>query len=298
MNNMTFPKLADPKLSRIAGYAALLLLAVVSLLPVWVALKTALTLPNDFFSSASSLVPPTFTLQNFARVLGFETDIVLTSAQTAPIDFALALRNSLIYTGLLVTGQLFFSALAAYAFARLRFPGRDVLFVLFLSATMIPSIVLFIPNFVLIRELGLINTFAGMVAPNILMVPFAVFFLRQFFISSPKELEEAARLEGLSHFQIFWHIALPLQRGPMATLAILLSINAWNDFFWPFLVGREDSVRPLAVALAEFQSQTGQGQPDWTGLMAAVMLSIIPILFLLAFFGRRIVESLQTSGMK
>ena len=287
-----------PTVSRIAGYAALVVLAVVSLLPVWVALKTALTLPNDFFSSASSLLPPTLTLQNFARVLGFATDIQLSSAQAAPIDFGLALRNSVIYAGLLVTGQLFFSALAAYAFARLRFPGRDMLFVAFLSATMIPSIVLFIPNFVLIRELGLINTFAGMVAPNILMVPFAVFFLRQFFISSPKELEEAARLEGLSHFQIFWHIALPLQRGPMATLAILLSINAWNDFFWPFLVGREDSVRPLAVALAEFQSQTGQGQPDWTGLMAAVLLSIIPVLFLLAFFGRRIVESLQTSGMK
>lgn len=284
--------------TRISGYAALVLLAVISLLPVWVALKTALTLPGDFFSSASSLVPPEFTLQNFARVLGFETDIVLTSAVAAPIDFGLALRNSVIYAGLLVTGQLFFSSLAAYAFARLRFPGRDGLFVAFLSATMIPSIVLFIPNFVLIRELGLINTFAGMVAPNILMVPFAVFFLRQFFISSPKELEEAARLEGLTHFQIFWHIALPLQRGPMATLAILLSINAWNDFFWPFLVGREDSVRPLAVALAEFQSQTGQGQPDWTGLMAAVMLSIIPILILLMVFGRRIVESLQTSGMK
>lgn len=290
--------MTHPNLSRIAGYAALIILAFISLLPVWVALKTALTLPNDFFSSASSLVPPTFTLQNFARVLGIETDLKLSSVQAAPIDFGLALRNSVIYAGLLVTGQLFFSALAAYAFARLRFPGRDFLFVAFLSATMIPSIVLFIPNFVLIRELGLINTFAGMVAPNILMVPFAVFFLRQFFISSPKELEEAARLEGLSHFQIFWHIALPLQRGPMATLAILLSINAWNDFFWPFLVGREDSVRPLAVALAEFQSQTGQGQPDWTGLMAAVMLSIIPILFLLAFFGRRIVESLQTSGMK
>lgn len=290
--------MTKPPFSRIAGYAALLVLATISLLPVWVALKTALTLPNDFFSSASSLVPPTFTLQNFARVLGFETDIVLSSAVAAPIDFGLALRNSVIYAGLLVTGQLFFSALAAYAFARLRFPGRDWLFVAFLSATMIPSIVLFIPNFVLIRELDLINTFAGMVAPNILMVPFAVFFLRQFFISSPKELEEAARLEGLSHFQIFWHIALPLQRGPMATLAILLSINAWNDFFWPFLVGRDESVRPLAVALAEFQSQTGQGQPDWTGLMAAVMLSIIPILFLLAFFGRRIVESLQTSGLK
>jgi multiple sugar transport system permease protein len=285
-------------LARLSGYLALVILAIISLLPVWIALKTALTLPRDFFGSASSLVPPEFTLQNFARVLGFETEIVLTSVRAAPIDFGLALRNSVIYTAALVTGQLFFSALAAYAFARLRFPGRDALFVAFLSATMIPSIVLFIPNFVLVRELGLINTFAGMVAPNILMVPFAVFFLRQFFISSPRELEEAARLEGLSHFQIFWHIALPLQRGPMATLAILLSINAWNDFFWPFLVGREDSVRTLAVALVEFQAQTGQAQPDWTGLMAAVMLSIIPILFLLVFFGRRIVESLQTSGMK
>ena len=169
-------------LTRLSGYLALVALAVISLLPVWVALKTALTMPGDFFSSASSLIPSEITFQNFARVLGFETDIVLNSAVAAPIDFGLALRNSLIYAGLLVTGQLFFSSLAAYAFARLRFPGRDALFVAFLSATMIPSIVLFIPNFVLIRELGLINTFTGMVAPNILMVPFAVFFLRQFFI--------------------------------------------------------------------------------------------------------------------
>ncbi len=284
--------------ARISGYAALVVFAFISLLPVWVTLKTALSHPQDVFAEASSLIPHAPTMGNFARALGMPSDVTLISARSAPIDFALALRNSVIYAAILVTGQLFFSALAAYAFARLRFPGRDKLFIAFIAATMIPSIVLFIPNFVLIRQLGLINTFAGMVAPNILMVPFAVFFLRQFFISSPKELEEAARLEGLGHFQIFWHIALPLQKGPLATLAILLSINAWNDFFWPYLVGRDDSVRPLAVALAEFQSQTGQGTPDWTGLMAAVMLSIIPILFLLVFFGRQIVESLQTSGMK
>lgn len=290
--------MASISLTRLSGYAALVVIAIVSLLPVWIALKTALTLPGDFFSSAGSLLPPEPTLQNFYRVLGLESDVVLSGSSSSPINFALALRNSVIYAGLLVTGQLFFSALAAYAFARLRFPGRDTLFVCFIAATMIPSIVLFIPNFVLIREPGLINTFAGMVAPNILMVPFAVFFLRQFFISSPRELEEAARLEGLGHFRIFWHIALPLQRGPLATLTILLTINAWNDFFWPYLVGRADAVRPLAVALADFQSQSGQGQPDWTGLMAAVMLSIIPILIVLVVFGRRIVESLQTSGMK
>ena len=280
------------------GYAILALFCFVSLLPIWMAFKIALTWPTDVFASAGSLGVASITWGNFLRVLGLPSEVVLTSSSGSPINFLLALRNSVIYTGLLVSGQLFFSALAAYAFARLRFPGRDAIFYAFIAATMIPSIVLFIPNFVLIRQLGLLNTFAGMVAPNILMIPFAVFFLRQFFLSAPRELEEAARLDGLSWFQVFWHVALPLQKGPIATLAILLSIQAWNDFFWPFLVGRDEDVRVMAVALQAFQSQTGQGQPDWTGMMAAVMLSIIPILVMLVVFGRRIVESLQTSGMK
>lgn len=282
----------------VVGYAILAVFCFVSLLPIWMAFKIALTWPADVFASASHLGLGSITWGNFLRVLGLPSEVVLTSASGSPINFMLALRNSVIYTGLLVAGQLFFSSLAAYAFARLRFPGRDAIFYAFIAATMIPSIVLFIPNFVLIRQLGLLNTFAGMVAPNILMIPFAVFFLRQFFISAPRELEEAARLDGLSWFQVFWHVALPLQKGPVATLAILLSINAWNDFFWPFLVGRDEGVRVMSVALQAFQSQSGQSQPDWTGMMAAVMLSIIPILILLVFFGRRIVESLQTSGMK
>ena len=285
-------------LNAVVGYAILAVFCFVSLLPIWMAFKIALTWPGDVFASAGSLWVDGITWGNFLRVLGLPSEVVLTSSSGSPINFLLALRNSVVYTGLLVAGQLFFSSLAAYAFARLRFPGRDAIFYAFIAATMIPSIVLFIPNFVLIRQLGLLNTFAGMVAPNILMVPFAVFFLRQFFISASRELEEAARLDGLSWFQVFWHVALPLQKGPVATLAILLSINAWNDFFWPFLVGRDESVRVTSVALQAFQSQSGQGQPDWTGMMAAVMLSIIPILILLVFFGRRIVESLQTSGMK
>ncbi|MDO4906037.1 MAG: carbohydrate ABC transporter permease [Lautropia sp.] len=280
------------------GYTVLALFCFLSLLPIWMAFKTALTLPADVFNSANRLGLESITFGNFLRVLGLPTDVKPLGNAGQPIDFLLAIKNSLIYTALLVSGQLFFSSLAAYAFARLRFPGREAIFYAFIASTMIPSIVLFIPNFVLVRQLGLLNTFAGMVAPSILMLPFAVFFLRQFFLSTPKELEEAARLDGLNWFQIFWNIALPLQRGPLATLAILLSIQAWNDFFWPFLVGQKKNVQVMAVALANYQSQTGQGQPDWTGLMAAVMLSIIPVLFLLIFFGRRIVESLQTSGLK
>jgi multiple sugar transport system permease protein len=282
----------------ILGYAVLAIFSIISLLPLWMALKTALTHPQEIFQTSTALLPPDAILGNFSRVMGLPTDVVLTSVNASPINFLVALRNSVIYTTLVVGGQLFFSALAGYAFARMKFPGSSVLFYAFVAATMIPAMVLFIPNFILVKQLGWINTFQGMVAPSILMSPFAIFFLRQFFISSPRELEEAAKLDGCSAFQIFWKIALPLQKGPIATLAILLTINAWNEFFWPFLTGRDESVRVMAVALSDFLSQTGQGTPDWTGLMAAVSLSIIPVLFVLAFFGRRIVESLQTTGMK
>lgn len=299
MSTTTYQTKATINYGKIIGWTFLLVFCFISLLPLWVAIKSALTLPREFFGSASSITLPEHpTLGNFLRVLGLPNDIQLTSIKASPINFLLAMRNSFVYTGLVVSGQLFFSAMAAYAFARLNFPGRNALFYAFLSATMIPGIVLFIPNFILIKEIGWIDTFQGMVVPFFLMTPFAVFFLRQFFLSSPYEIEEAARLDGASSFKIFWLVALPMQKAPIATLSILLSINAWNEFFWPYLVGHDESVRVMAVALADFKSQTGDGVPDWSGLMAATILSIIPIIFLLIFFGRRIVESLQTSGMK
>jgi multiple sugar transport system permease protein len=283
---------------RAFAWGCLMLFCVFSLLPIWVAIKTGLSHPSTMFTSNSALWPQDFTIGNFARVLGLPNDIHLDSIRASPINFVLAMRNSFIYTALIVSGQIFFSALAAYAFARLSFWGKDVLFYAFIAATMIPSMVLFIPNFILIKDLGWLNTFAGMVAPNILMTPFAVFFMRQFFLTIPKELEDAARLDGCSPFKIFWRIALPLQKGPMATLAILLSINAWNEFFWPFLTGHDENVRVMAVALSDFKSQTGDTNPDWTGLMSAVALSVLPVIAMLMLFGRRIVDSLQTSGMK
>lgn len=215
-----------------------------------------------------------------------------------PIDLARSVLNSAIFTGFTVSGQVFFSSLAAYAFARLRFPGRDVLFVLLLSSMMIPAIVLFIPNFILIRKLGWLNTMPGLVAPTFFMTPFAVFFMRQFFLFTPRDLEDAARLDGASHFRIFWSVALPAHAGAVATLAILLTINAWNEFMWPFLVGRDESVHVVAVALNAFRQSQPMGVPDWTGLMAATAISIVPVFVLLLVLGRRVVESPQFSGLK
>ena len=280
--------------ARATGWVILGAFVLVSLFPIWVSLKTALVTPQVLYQSSRELLPPEVTIENFLRVLGLASGGVKTST----MNFAIALRNSVVFTALCVAGQIFFSSLAAYAFARLRFFGRDFIFYLFLSATMVPAVVLIVPNFVLMRELGWINTFQGLVAPYVLMTPFAVFFLRQFFLSTPKELEEAARIDGASPFRIYWSVVLPVHSGAIATLAILLSINAWNEFFWPFLVGKNESVRVMAVALTTYQQQQPSGNPDWTGLMAATVLSIVPVMVLLFLFGRRVVESLQFSGVK
>jgi multiple sugar transport system permease protein len=130
------------------------------------------------------------------------------------------------------------------------------------------------------------------------MQGFSVFFLRQFFLSIPRDLEEAARLEGASPFCIFRRVVLPLSVTPLATIAMLTGINMWNEFFWPYLVAKDPAQQVLPVALQAFKSQTPQGQPDWTGLMAATTLTVLPTIALLVFLGRRVVESVQFSGGK
>jgi multiple sugar transport system permease protein len=281
---------------RILAYAMLALFAATTLLPVWVAVKTALATPASLFEDATSLVPHVVTLDNFRRVLGLPVLNPYTGVTT--IDFRRALLNTIAFTVVVTGGQITFSALAAYAFARLRFPGRDLLFFAMLAATMIPGIVLFIPNFLLVKELGWLNTFQGLVAPYVLMAPFSVFFLRQFFLSTPRELEEAARIDGASHLRTFVQIVLPNHKGALATLAILVGVTSWNEFFWPFLVAREEQVRVMAVAMNAYRSQQQLARMDWSGLMACVVLSILPVIVLLIVLGRRVVESLQFSGLK
>jgi multiple sugar transport system permease protein len=282
------------------GYAVLALFAIISLGPIWIAAKTALSESGTLFSGASSLLPQNPTLFNFQRVIGLAnpSDPRLEQTSFGKIDFYRALANSVIFTALAVIPQIGCSAMAAYAFARLRFPGRRLIFFLFLCATMIPSVVLFIPNFILIKDLGWLNTFQGMAAPYALMTPFAVFFLRQMFLSTPRELEESARIDGANYFSIFFRVVLPLHRSALATLTILSVLTSWNEFFWPFLVGREEKVRVMAVAINAFRSQQAGGVPDWSGLMACTVLGIIPIAILLLLFGRKVVEAFQYTGYR
>ena len=271
-----------------------------TLLPLWMVLKTALVPNAALFEQSARLLPDTPTLDNFRRVLGMvsaEASIAM-GGSGADIDFARALWNSAVFTVLVVVLQTTFAAMAAYAFARLRFPGRHLLFGLFVASMMVPGVVTLIPNFVLMKELGLLNTMAGMVAPFCLMQGFSIFFLRQFFLSVPRDLEEAALLDGASHLYVFFRIVLPLSATPVATIALLTGINMWNEFFWPYLVGKDEALQVLPVALQVFKTQTPQGQPDWTGLMAATTIAVLPTVLLLVALGRRVVESVQFSGGK
>jgi multiple sugar transport system permease protein len=285
---------------RLIAWILLAILLVITLMPIWMAIKTALTQSGDLFVQSSDLLPRSATLVNFKRVLGLMSvdESLSAGGSGADIDFLKALGNSVMFTSIIVVMQISCSAMAAYAFARLRFPGRSVLFGLFIGSMMVPTVVTFIPNFILMKELGWLNTMTGMVAPFCLMQGFSVFFLRQFFLSIPRDLEEAALLDGASHFYIFSRIVLPLSLTPIVTIAMLTGINMWNEFFWPYLVAKDDAHQVIPVALQAFKAQTPQGQPDWSGLMAATVISIVPTILLLVAFSRRVVESVQFSGGK
>jgi multiple sugar transport system permease protein len=282
------------------AWLTLAVMVLITLFPFYWMLRIALSTNSSLPSHSGSLLPADPTFGAFRRVLGIAS---LSEAQAqggsgASLSFGRYLLNSVVTATAITAGQTFFSAMAAYAFARLRWRGRDVVFFVFLTALMIPPIFTALPNFVLMRNLGLVNTYAAIILPFFFMTPFAVFFLRQFFLGISREVEEAAVIDGAGHLRRFFRIVLPMSSAPLATLALLAYITAWNEYFWPLLVAQNDNVRVLTVALGVFRSQTPQGGPDWSGLMAATLIAALPVIAIFLAFGRRIVNSIQFSGLK
>ncbi|MEV5896131.1 carbohydrate ABC transporter permease [Nonomuraea fuscirosea] len=285
---------------RVAGWAVLVVVMLVTLFPFYWMLRTSFSNTRALAGGASDLLPVDFTLGAYRRVLGLSTtaEAIAEGGSSGTVSFWLYLRNSIVVSTVTTFGQVFFSSMAAYAFSRLRWPGRNALFTVFVTALMVPPIFTTLPNFVLVKDLGLLNTYLGIVLPHLLMTPFAVFFLRQFFLGINASVEEAARIDGAGHVRTFFRIVLPMSKGPIATLAILTYITSWNDYFWPLLVGKADNVRVLTVALGIFRSQTPQGSPDWAGLMAATLFAALPIMVLFALLGRRVIDSIGYTGVK
>lgn len=276
------------------------ILLVVTLFPFFWVVRTSLTPNKLVFTEATRMIPSQLTMKNYARVLGLvsaEESIALGGTGQS-VNFLINLRNTLIIATITTVCQVLFSAMAGYGFSRLTFPGRDKVFMLILSAMMVPGVVMMIPNFVFVRQLGLLNTYAGVVLPAVFMTPYSVFFMRQFFMGINKEIEEAAYLDGAGQYMTFFMIIMPLMQTALATLSVTVFINTWNDYMWPLIVGKKESLRTLTVALGVFRSQTPQGQPDWSGLMAGTTLAIAPALAIYSVMGKKIVNSIGFSGFR
>lgn len=287
---------------RILMWVTLGLMIFITLFPLWWVFRTALTAPKLVYFNTDTLLPVQATLDNFLRVTGLmdpETARQISGSQFS-VNFLVAFQNTILFAGVVTICQVLFSAFAGYAFARLRFPFRNFIFSLFIAALMVPSVVTLIPNFVLMKNLNWVGTIQGIWAPFILMTPFAVFYMRQFFLGINRELEDAAKMDGANTFTTFWRVIIPISHPPLATLSVITFIFYWNEYLWPLIIGGGVAeTRVVTVALGIFRSQNpSQGAPDWSGLMAAAILAIIPAVILLVSLGRRILDSIRFTGIK
>jgi multiple sugar transport system permease protein len=210
------------------------------------------------------------------------------------LPFGRFFMNSIFVSLTIMLGQLLICSLGAFAFARLEFPGRDKIFFLYLATLMIPGQLLTIPLYLILREFGMINSYTGVILPG-LFSAYGTFLLRQFFKTIPRDLEDAARIDGSSTLGIYWRIILPLSKPALATLGIFIFISAWNDFFWPFIVLSDNSKLTLTVGLAKFNELY---IADWGKLMAGSMISLIPAVIVYVAFQKFINRGIVLTGLK
>ena len=213
----------------------------------------------------------------------------------ARLDFPRYFLNSAIVAVLVTAGNLLFCSLLGYALAKLNFPGRKALFLIVLGMLMVPGMVLFVPQFVLVSNLGLTNSYAGLVLP-FLAGPFGVFLMRQFLLSIPDDLIEAARVDGAGEWRIFWRIVLPLCRPALATLGILTFLASWNNFLWPLVVATTDDKYTLPVALALYS--IGQNRIYFGLLLAGAVVVVLPVLIVFLVLQRQFLRGIATTGLK
>ena len=244
---------------------------------------TAFKSPQQFASESSLALPNPWTTENFARLFGGDYGFVSPIVVTAQV------------VAVILVGQLLFSVMAAYAFAKLQFRGRDSLFWVYLATLMVPQVVIVIPLFVMMSQLGLRNTFWSLVLPFMFGSPYAVFLLREHFRSIPDDLIDAARIDGAGDWRILWQIVAPLSRGIISTLAIITVVSHWNNFMWPLIITTGRDWQVITVATANLQSQYNS---NWTLVMAATTVAMAPLLVLFAIFQRSIVSSISLTGFK
>jgi multiple sugar transport system permease protein len=270
-------------IARTALYLVMIGLAIIMLLPFAWMLSTSLKAEADVFRLPPQWIPESPHWGNYAAVFD-------------RMPFLAYLRNTTVITVLTIVGTVFSSSLVAYAFACLRWPGRDRLFLFVLATMMLPLQVTMIPLFVIFKQLGWLNTYLPLIVPAFFGGgAFNIFLLRQFFLGIPSDLFDAARIDGCSEWRIYWQIVLPLARPALITVAILTFMFAWNDFLGPLIYLSDQMKNTLALGLAMF---VGQHQTEWGMLMAATILMMIPLIIIFFVFQRYFVQGFMMSGMK
>lgn len=281
--------------ARVIYYIVAVLIAIAMFLPFFWSLSTSFKPSDEIFSLPLTWLPSTITLEHYKNA--FTT-----------VSFGLYFRNSMILAVSGVLANLFFGSLAGYAFAKLSFRGSKSIFRTLLIAMMIPGVVTMIPSFYVLRHfplvggndlfgsggMGLLNSFWGIILPGAAGT-FAVFFMRQFFLTLPSDMMEMARIEGSGEFRIFWNIYLPLTRPALATLSIFTFQSGWNSFLWPMIVLNDPKKATIQMGLQAF---TYNNQTDYGPMMAGALIAILPILILFVFLQRYFVQGIAFSGIK
>ncbi|MBY6087245.1 carbohydrate ABC transporter permease [Priestia flexa] len=267
---------------KVIAYIVLTVYALVTLIPFIWAMSASFKTLEEIVSGTMNFIPKDFTFENYKQIF-IEQKL-----------FPRWLFNSLFIAIVGTALNLLFNSMAGYALARLSFPGKKSIFMMILAVLMIPGQVTMIPNFLILKELGWLNTYQGMIVPAMVNTTF-IFMMRQFFINFPKELEEAAELDGLSKFGTFFKVVLPLAKPALAAQAIFVFMGFWNDFMRPLIVMSDTEMFTLTLGLNTFK---GQYISYWNYIMAASMVFTLPMLLLYAFFNKYFVKGISFTGGK
>jgi len=264
---------------RLVWMAVAAILALMTIVPLLYMISIGFKTPTDVFQP--NLIPKTPTWNNYVYVL-------------TAVPFVRYLINTFVVSVVVTVLALWFHTMAGYALARLRFPGRETIFILIFSTFLVSLPVIIVPLFILVRAMGMLNSYAGLIVPAIFNA-FGIFLLRQYYLSLPRELEEAAVIDGAGYWRIYWSVILPLSRPIIAALAILFFLANWNSFLWPLTVAADDKLWVVQVGIANFKSQYSA---SWNYIMAASTIVAAPMLILFVIFQKQIMESIKTSGLK
>jgi multiple sugar transport system permease protein len=269
-------------IGKVLLYVVLVVYAVITLIPFLWALSSSFKTLDEIVSGTISFIPKHFTLDNYKQIF------------IEQAMFPRWLLNSVIIAVTVTILNLLFNSMAGYALARLQFPGKKPLFIIILAVLMIPTQVTMIPNYLILKQLGWLNSYQGMIVPTMINATF-IFMMRQFFINFPRELEEAAALDGLSRIGIFFRIVLPLARPALAAQAIFVFMASWNDFMRPLVILSDPQLFTLPLGLNSFK---GQYISYWNYIMAASMVFTLPVLVIYVFFNRYFIKGISFTGGK